>query len=93
MNLLPYFIVWAVLACVVIGLLIYRRTLSGQEDDTLHVSDPTGSISSHQVMLARKLEVIDRWGKILTVIALLYGVALLGAYLYVGWVRSTQFIG
>jgi type VI protein secretion system component VasF len=93
MSLVPYLIVWAVLAAVIVGLLIYRRFLSEAEDDTLHVSDPTGSITSRQVIMAKKLEVIDRWGKILTVIAVLYGVALLVAYLYLGWVQSTQLSG
>jgi hypothetical protein len=92
-NLLPFFIVWTVLAVVVVALLFYRRVISGEEDDILHIEDSTGSLTSRQTVVAKKLEVVDRWGKILTVIVVLYGLALLAGYLYMGWVQSGQYRG
>lgn len=93
MNLLPFTIGWAILATIVIVLAIYRRIVSNQEDDILHVEDPTGAVTSHQVQVARKLEGIDRWGKVLTVVALVYGLALAAGYAYQAWIESTLYRG
>jgi len=40
--------------------------------------------------VAKKLEVIDRWGKILTIVAFVYALAILGLFLYNGWTESTK---
>ncbi len=81
-NLLPYAVSWGVLAIIVIGLVVYRRTIASQEDDSLHLE---GSGPSEQVALGHRLESIDRWGKALTVLAVLYGLALAGLYVYQLW--------
>jgi len=39
----------------------------------------------HQVALAHRLASIDRWGKTLTLIVAVYGVALAAVYLYQIW--------
>jgi hypothetical protein len=41
--------------------------------------------SAQQALVDRKLTSIDRWGKSLTVIAVVYGVLILGLYVYQGW--------
>lgn len=89
MNLTPWVIGWAVLTVIVIILAIYRWVVANQEDDSLHVSETEAAIVSQQVAVAKKLAAIDRWGKLLTIIAALYGLALLGAYLYQGWTDSS----
>jgi len=78
-NLLPYAVFWGVLAIVVIFLIVYRKSISNREDDSIHLE---GGVSTEQVALAHRLEVIDKWGKTLTAIAVVYGVALLAIYLY-----------
>ncbi|HTT60475.1 MAG TPA: hypothetical protein VMG35_01490 [Bryobacteraceae bacterium] len=81
-NLLPYAIFWGVLAIVVLFLIIYRKSVSAREDDSIHLE---GGMPSEQVALAHKLGVIDRWGKLLTVIVAIFGVALAAIYLYQTW--------
>jgi len=81
-NLLPYAVFWAVLALVVLFLIIYRRTVTSREDDSIHLE---GGIASDQVTLAHRLELIDRWGKTLTVVAVVFGLALAALYLYQVW--------
>lgn len=81
-NLLPYAVFWGVLAIVVVFLIIYRKQVSSREDDSIHLE---GSISTDQVSLAHRLALIDRWGKTLTVVVALYGVALAAIYLYQVW--------
>jgi hypothetical protein len=81
-NLLPYALFWAVLAIIVISLIFYRRSVSSHEDDSLHLE---GNLVSQQVSLSHRLALIDRWGKTLTIVAALYGVALAAIYLYQVW--------
>jgi hypothetical protein len=78
-NLIPYAAVWAVVALSVIVLLVMRKMVASKEDDQLHVLH---GASAQQVSVATKLEVIDRWGKILTVVAVVLGVAIATVYVY-----------
>jgi hypothetical protein len=87
-HLLPFVIVWAVLAAVVLVLIFWRKAVSSHEDDSLHVSQ-AGAIQE-QVGMAQKLEQIDKWGKILTVIAVVYGLILGGIYFYQSWIASSS---
>ncbi len=85
MNVAPWVIGWVVLAVIVVILAIYRWRMMNQEDDSLHVSESEAGAVGQQVVLAKKLAVLDRWGKILTVLAVLYGIGLVAFYLYQGW--------
>lgn len=75
MDLLPYAVAWAVLALVVLGLAIMRRGVAAKEDDYVHLSGDASVIST-QAEVAKKLEVIDKWGKGLTVLLVVTGLAL-----------------
>jgi hypothetical protein len=81
-NLLPYAVFWGVLAIVVVFLIIYRKSVSSHEDDSIHLE---GNMPSEQMALSHRLQSIDRWGKTLTVVVALYGVALAAIYLYQVW--------
>jgi hypothetical protein len=89
MNLIPLFAVWALLALSVIGMLVWRKTVARNEDDSLHVLDAVSAQRTTQAEVAHKLESIDKWGKILTVIAVVYGLVLGGLYVYQVWVQNT----
>ncbi|MFN7992911.1 MAG: hypothetical protein U0Q18_04895 [Bryobacteraceae bacterium] len=81
-NILPYAISWGVLAIAVVVLIIYRKSVSSQEDDSLHLE---GNAPTEQVALAHRLAMIDRWGKAITALAILYGLALAALYVYQIW--------
>ena len=81
-NLLPYAVFWGLLALIVVFLIVYRKTVTNREDDSIHLE---GSVTHDQVSLAHKVSVIDKWGKSLTVIVVVYGVALAAIYLYQVW--------
>jgi hypothetical protein len=89
MNLTPWVIGWAVLAAVVVILMIYRWVVANKEDDSLHVSDSETAVVDQQVAVAKKLAAVDRWGKILTAVAALYALGLLGLYMYKSWVETS----
>jgi hypothetical protein len=87
---LPFFVVWAVLALVVLGLAIYRKSVASHEDDFLHVRDTDARLVTEQGVVAGKLERIDKWGKMLTVIMLVSGLALGGYFMYLTWISNNQ---
>jgi hypothetical protein len=85
---MPYFVTWVVLAVVVIALIVWRKAVTSHEDDSLHVLD--GGAVSQQVNVSHKLDVIDRWGKILTAITVIFGLVLGAIYMYQSWVAMSK---
>ncbi len=90
MKLMPYVYGWVVLALIVMGFAIRRGMVGRQDDETVHLADREAGMIARQTMVERKLRTIDRWGKLLTVIAVVYGLALLGFYIYGVWLAGTK---
>jgi hypothetical protein len=90
MNLMPWVVSWCVLATVVLALAVYRKIVARKEDDFLHVD---ASQIAKQEAVARKLEAIDKWGKLLTIVVGIFALILLGMFLYNGWHDSTRIAG
>ena len=86
--MLIMFVIWAVLATILLGLAVFRKFATRNEDDYIHVSD--SRISARQTELAQTLDVLDRWEKLLGIVVLVTGIALLGAYLYISWQAGGQ---
>lgn len=76
MNLMPYFIAWGVLAIIALALAVMRRQISAREDDSLHLAAGEAAMVTEQVEIAKKLEVIDKWGKLVTIVLTVSGIAL-----------------
>jgi membrane protein YdbS with pleckstrin-like domain len=87
MSLLPLLIVWVVLALGVLTLFLWRQAVARSEDDSLHVMH--GTITS-QTSLSQKLDVIDKWGKLLTVITVVLGLVIAIAYVYLQFVHPSS---
>jgi uncharacterized membrane protein len=79
LNLFPMLIVWVVLALGVLALFVWRQSVARDEDDSLHVMH--GALTQ-QTTLAQKLETLDKWGKIMTVITVVLGLLIAAAYVY-----------
>jgi hypothetical protein len=90
LTFLPFFVLWAALALVVLGLAIYRKSVSSHEDDFLHVRETDTNLVAAQGAVAGKLERIDKWGKTLTVVMFVTGLALGAYYMYLTWVSNNQ---
>ncbi|HVA01017.1 MAG TPA: hypothetical protein VMV34_05090 [Terriglobia bacterium] len=93
MNLVPYLVTWIPLAVVVLVLAIYRNMMASHEDETIHVLEGDAPAVTAQVKLSRKLQVIERWGKILTVVVVVYGLVIAGMYLYFIWQQGAKLPG
>ncbi len=84
-NLTPVVVIWAILAIATLGLALYRKLVSASEEDLVHLGPGEERQIPGQVALAAKLESVDRWGKILTVITIVIGLAIAPLYLYQAW--------
>jgi hypothetical protein len=92
MNLIPFAVIWGILALAVIGLIVFRKMVASAEDDTLHVMEGDAGRIPQQREIAQKLEVIDKWGKSLTVLAVVSGLLLAGLWVYQGWVNASSYM-
>lgn len=81
-NLVAHMVVWAVLATIVVALALYRRRIYMKSDEIVHLMDAEAPLVAGQATAAQKLEKLDRWGKILTAVVILYAVGIAGYYLY-----------
>jgi uncharacterized membrane protein len=88
LDLRPFLALWLLLVAAVIVVAFWRRFVAVHEDDALHLSAAEYGTPAQQVATAQKLDQIDKWGKLLTVIAIVFGVLLGAAYLYKGWVMG-----
>lgn len=87
--MITLWIAWLILTVVVIGLALYRKFVSRfREDDLLHLAEGEARLIPKQVAATRSLERIDFWGKALTVINVVFGLALLAVFLYDAWRHS-----
>ena len=88
MNPIPYAVVLAVIAVAIVILLLYRRTLTENEDDVVHIVDADDKVIAEQAARAQKLAVVDRWLKILIIVLVLGGITLLVVYVYLTFIAS-----
>lgn len=83
MNLTPYVVLWSFLGVAVLALAAYRKIMMlHQEDEAIHLGAGEEKQIPRQLALAHKLEVLDRWGKSLTVVTVLSGLLVAVIYLY-----------
>jgi len=78
-------VTWVVIAGVVLCLALYRRFISSEEFDTLHIQEAEAGMITQQQVLASRLNKIDSWGKYLTIGVIGYGLVIACAYLYQAW--------
>jgi hypothetical protein len=82
----PFLVLWLIEIAALIVVSFWRRSVAVQEDPALHLGMAHASTAAEQLALAKKLEQIDKWMKILTVIAVVFGLLLGAAALYKAWV-------
>jgi hypothetical protein len=92
-TFVPFVVLWALMAASVLAMVVWRKMVASHEDDQIHVLDGASeSVSQQQVALASKLDHIDKWGKTLTVVTLVFGVVLAAAYIYYGWTTGAKIV-
>ena len=91
MNLIPYIVLWSILAVAVLGLALYRKLITIHGDDEfIHLSAGEEKLIPQQVALGRRLEFVDRWGKALTIGTAAFGLLLVVVFFVQAWQTSLQ---
>ena len=91
MNLIPYFVLWSLLALSVLGLALYRKIITIHGDDEfIPMAAGEEKQIPQQVALGHKLEFIDRWGKLLTIATAVFGLLIAAVFLFSAWKASFQ---
>jgi len=91
MNFVPFLVLWGLMAVTVLALFVWRKAVSSHEDDNLHVLDGAAvEKSAEQSMVAQKLELIDKWGKIATVVTIVFGLIVGAMYMWASWVQNNR---
>jgi preprotein translocase subunit SecG len=86
LDLRPFLVLWAIVIAALVVVAFWRRSVAVQEDPALHLGAAHAGTAAEQIALAKKLEQIDKWMKILTVAVIVFGLLLGAAALYKGWV-------
>ena len=92
LNLFPFAVLFTIMALAVIALIVVRKRIAAGEDDTLHVMEGDAAMIPHQQEIAHKLETIDRWGKSLTALTVVFGLVLGAVWVYQGWVTASNYM-
>jgi hypothetical protein len=86
MGLTPYVVAWAILAVIVLALLLTRNLtvltrnlMALHEDGSLHLAEDK---LHDQKAFYLRIHKIDRWGEVLTAIAVAGGVVIAANYIY-----------
>lgn len=93
MNLFPYLTSWAILAIAGLVLAVYRITMAGRDDRTLHVLEQDPNVIAAQNLAIRKIKTVEHWGEALTIITVAYGLVIALIYLHFLWVSGTEIPG
>ena len=88
-DLMPFAVIGGLLILAVIVLIFYRRSIAQKEDDTIHVLEDAALVPE-QVAIAAKLEKVDRMGKIVTIVAVVYVLVLAALFVYQQWARQSS---
>lgn len=75
-------VILIIMTVVVAALAGYRQMIARNEDDNIHMADPSGHIVEEQKKMATSLAKIDRVGIAITIATAAYGVILLATSLY-----------
>jgi hypothetical protein len=77
--------IWWLSAIALACLLLYRKHLEQYEDDFLHLANPEPQLIGGQAEMSHKLDVLDRWVRVLVAVVVVYGACMAAVYLFGIW--------
>jgi preprotein translocase subunit SecG len=69
-------VLWIVIAVALAIIYAYRKFVDGNSDELVHLSDASDAVIEKQEATARTLQQLDRIVLILTIVFVVYGIAL-----------------
>ncbi len=85
-----HLIIFAGLLLSTIGLAIYRLMCDRDNDFHIHATSDEALSVGKQDAVAHRVLAVDKWGKALTVVTVLYFLVLVALVLYNEWLRSSS---
>jgi uncharacterized membrane protein len=82
-------VLWIVIAAALAIIYVYRRIISGSSDELVHLSDVSDAVIEKQEAAAIKIQQLDRIVLILTIVFVVYGLALGGVQIYQAFVSPS----
>lgn len=73
---------WLVILAALLGVYVYRKTVSSNADELVHLSDASDAVLAKQENTAAKIQQLDRLVTILAIVFVVYGVVLGGITIY-----------
>lgn len=86
-TLFVLLIAWGVLTAALIGLLIYRGTLTMHEDDQLFLGESESHMAQEQVEIMKKVNQLGPLVKVLGAASAVMFLGIAGIYVYQGWMQ------
>jgi len=84
-NAFPYIVSWVVLACIVVALAAYKAAVyvrAVKDEFPPHLVEVSNTQAARISATMHLEEAIERWGKILTIVTVAYGLVLAIIWLY-----------
>jgi preprotein translocase subunit SecG len=75
-------VLWIVIAAALAIIYAYRRIVAGSSDELVHLSDVSDAVLEKQEATASKIQQLDRIVLVLTIVFVVYGLALGGVQIY-----------
>jgi hypothetical protein len=90
MNVSVLFAPWSVLFVAFVAVSVIRWSIGQKEDDHLHVLDTDTDLVGVQASVAHKLDVLDRWKKVLLIANVLFALVVAGMHMYSTFLRNAM---
>jgi hypothetical protein len=89
MNVTSLIALWSVLFAALVAVYLLRWSVGLKEDDHLHVMDTDKHLVGVQENIAHKLDVLDRWRRILLIATVLLALVIAALHMYATFTRNT----
>ena len=92
MNLILHLTICGVLVCFLIASFLYRKFIDDHDDHNIHLSDTSSDarIITSQVEHGKRIEVLGRLNKYLSIVVILYLLAIGVMAAYTGWSANSN---
>jgi hypothetical protein len=91
-SLIAQLVILALLAAIVVSLALYRMLVARKQDFHIHINASEAPVVGEQAAIDQKLGWIDKWGKTLTIVTVVYFFALLAMVCYQQWIKSASLV-
>ena len=92
MNVIMHLIICGLLVLVLVASFLYRKFIDDHDDHNIHLGANAIDLRviDTQVQHSKKIEVLDKLNKYLTIVVILYLIAIAGIASYAAWTAANM---